>query len=179
MAIAVAIASVCLITDILWRRIYNLVTLPAAFAGLTLGFVNGGWQGLLLAVGGLVIGFATLIIPYYVGGMGAGDVKLMAALGALVGPGAIVQVFLYTALIGGVIAVANAIWRKTLTRAFRNIWEWTRSLWLQRMAGLRGGLTQTELEKTAGVIPYGVAIALGLYAYLGLGRIITVRPWFN
>jgi prepilin peptidase CpaA len=170
--VAVAAASVCLVTDLLWRRIPNIVTLTTAAAGLVLGVVNDGWRGLAMSAGGMAVGFVTLILPYYVGGMGAGDVKLMAALGALMGPSPIVHIFLYTALIGGVIAVVNAIWRGTLMQALRNIRDWTTALWLQRMAGLKGGLTQTELSKTAGVIPYGVAIALGLGAYLVFGKIV-------
>lgn len=106
------------------RRIYNVVTFPAAAIGLILGLVLGGWRGLLLSAGGFAVGFALMILPYYVGGMGAGDVKLMAALGALMGLAPIVQIFLYTAIIGGVIAVISALSRGTLKRAFRNIANW-------------------------------------------------------
>jgi prepilin peptidase CpaA len=170
--LAVLAASVSLVTDILWRRIPNVVTLPAAGVGLILALVAGGWKGLLLSGAGLALGFLLMILPYYVGGMGAGDVKLMAALGALTGVAAIIQIFLYTALIGGVLAVASALSRGTLRRAFRNIFDWSASLLLQRMGGLTGGLTDTQMAQTAGMIPYGVAIALGLYTYLICGRII-------
>lgn len=171
-ALAVLVASICLITDLRWRRIPNVLTLPAVGIGLILGFVLGGWKGLVSSALGLGIGFGLMIIPYVVGGMGAGDVKLMAALGALIGHPAIFHVFLYTVLIGGVIALTNALWRGTLGRAIGNIFAWTKSLALKRAGGLRGGLSEAELAQTAGVIPYGVAIALGLYAYLAFGRII-------
>lgn len=169
---AIVVATVCLITDIARRRILNAVTLPAVAIGLILGFVLGGWTGLLQSAGGLAVGFALMILPYYVGGMGAGDVKLTSALGALMGLTAIVQIFLYTAIIGGVIAIITALSRGTLKRAFGNIANWTTSLVLQRLGGVRGGLKETQLAQTAGMIPYGVAIALGLYGYLILGRII-------
>lgn len=171
-AIAVALVTVCMVTDLRSRRIPNVLTLPAAGIGLILGLVLGGWKGLLLSSCGLAAGFILMIIPYAVGGMGAGDVKLMAAVGALLGVWSVLQIFLYTALIGGAIAIVNALWHGTLRKALGNIWQWTKALALQRLGGLRGGLTQTELAQTAGVIPYGVAIALGLYAYLILGRII-------
>lgn len=169
---AVIVASICLITDILRRRIYNVVTLPSVAIGLALGVVSGGWNGLFVSAAGLAVGFALMILPYYVGGMGAGDVKLMAALGALMGLAPIVQIFLYTAIIGGVIAVISALSRGTLKRAFRNIANWTTSLILQRIGGVKGGLKDTQLEQTAGWIPYGVAIALGLFAYLAFGKIV-------
>ncbi|HWO56188.1 MAG TPA: A24 family peptidase [bacterium] len=170
--IAAIVVALCLVTDLLWRRIPNVVTLPAAGVGLILALMAGGWKGLSFSAGGFVVGFTLMILPYYVGGMGAGDVKLMAALGALLGIAAIIQVFLYTALIGGVLAVVSALWKGTLIRALRNIVDWTTSLVLQGLAGVRGGLKDTQLAQTAGVIPYGVAIALGLYAYLAFGRII-------
>lgn len=169
---AVVAASISLVTDMLRRRIYNVVTFPAAAIGLILGLVLGGWRGLLLSAGGFAVGFALMILPYYVGGMGAGDVKLMAALGALMGLAPIVQIFLYTAIIGGVIAVISALSRGTLKRAFRNIANWTTSLILQRIGGVKGGLKDTQLEQTAGWIPYGVAIAFGLFAYLAFGKIV-------
>lgn len=170
--LAAIAATVCMVTDLLRRRIPNVVTFPAAAIGLVLGLGLGDWKSFLLSAGGLAVGFALMILPYYVGGMGAGDVKLMAALGALMGLAAIVQIFLYTAIIGGVIAVISALSRGTLKRAFRNIFDWTTSLVLQRVGGVRGGLKGTQLAHTAGMIPYGVAIALGLFAYLAFGRII-------
>ncbi|MEW5875160.1 MAG: prepilin peptidase [Candidatus Zixiibacteriota bacterium] len=170
--LALIVVSFCSVTDLLWRRIPNVVTLPTVGIGLLLGSILGGWKGLGLAAAGMGAGFVLMIVPYYLGGMGAGDVKLMAAIGALLGLSPIIQVFLYTTLIGGVIAVISALSRGTLKRALRNIATWTTSLALQRLGGLRGGLTKTELEQTAGTIPYGVAIALGLIAYLSFGRVI-------
>ena len=173
-ACAVIVATICLVTDILKRRIFNVVTLPAAGIGLILGLVLGGWNGLLHSAGGMAVGFALMVLPYYVGGMGAGDVKLMAALGALLGLAPIVQIFLYTAIIGGVIAVVSALSRGTLKRAFRNIADWTTSLILQKVGGVHGGLKEMQLAQTAGVIPYGVAIALGLFSYLAFGKIVKL-----
>lgn len=169
---AIIVATVCMVTDLARRRIFNVVTLPAAAIGLLLGLVLGGWKGLMMSAAGMGVGFALMLLPYYVGGMGAGDVKLMAALGALVGLAPIIQIFLYTAIIGGVIAVITALSKGTLKRAFRNIVDWTTSLVLQRIGGVKGGLKDTQLSQTAGMIPYGVAIAFGVFAYLAFGRII-------
>ena len=170
--VALLLASLCLITDLRSRRIPNVLTLPAVGIGLLLGLMLGGWEGLANSAIGLGLGLAVMIIPYLVGGMGAGDVKLMAALGALMGHPAIIHVFLYTILIGGLFSLVNALSRGTLRSALGNMYQWTKSLALQRLGGLRAGLTETELAQTAGVIPYGVAIALGLYAYLAFGEVI-------
>ena len=169
---ATLLVSICLVTDLRWRRIPNVLTLPALGLGLILGFALGGWKGLTSSAIGMGIGFGLMIVPYLAGGMGAGDVKLMAALGALLGYLSIIQVFFYTVLIGGAFALVNALTRGTLRKAIRNIYHWTKSLAIQRLGGLRGGLTETEIAQTAGTIPYGVAIALGLYGYLAFGRII-------
>lgn len=74
------------VTDLRWRRIPNWLTLPTAAAGLIYhGCFAGGW-GFSASLAGLAIGFALLLIPFLAGGGGMGDVKLLAALGAWLGP---------------------------------------------------------------------------------------------
>lgn len=172
LTLALVLAVVCMVTDLRHRRIPNVFTFPAALLGLGLGFWHGGWGGLLNSLYGLAAGFALMIIPYYVGGMGAGDVKLMAALGALIGFPVIVQVFLYTALIGGVMALIVAVSKRAVGRTLRNIATWTRSLVLMRLGGVKPHLDEAELAKSAGTLPYAVAIALGLVAHMFLGDLI-------
>ena len=93
------------ITDIRKRRILNIVTLPAILIGLIYYTVTSGFEGFLFSGKGLLVGFLILLIPYLLGGMGAGDVKLMAAIGALTGTSFVIESFLYTAIIGGLIAI--------------------------------------------------------------------------
>jgi prepilin peptidase CpaA len=71
--------------DLRERRIPNLIVFPAAIIGLTLNLVMRGWEGLGFGLKGLAVGFALLFIPYLVGGMKAGDVKFLAAIGAFTG----------------------------------------------------------------------------------------------
>ncbi|MCM3602697.1 A24 family peptidase [Robertmurraya korlensis] len=109
--------AISLYTDIRERRILNKVTLPATIAGFIFYSFDLGLQGLLYSLTGFVVGFLMLLIPYLLGGMGAGDVKLMAAIGALTGAAFTLQSFFYTAIIGGIISAIlilknRGIWRK-------------------------------------------------------------------
>ena len=76
------------------RRIPNFLTFGGALAGVVFQTTVMGWNGLLQALTGMLLGLALLLLPYILGGMGAGDVKALAALGAWLGPRAIFSVFL-------------------------------------------------------------------------------------
>lgn len=82
---ATALALIAAYWDARERRIPNRLTFPAAVIGLLLSSLNG-WHGLASGLEGLLAGFALLIVPYLLQVQGAGDVKLLAALGAFVGP---------------------------------------------------------------------------------------------
>src|SRR5215813_4908326 len=84
--------------DIRERRIPNLIVFPAVIIGLTLNLVLRGWEGLGFGLKGLATGFALLFIPYLVGGMKAGDVKFLAAIGAFTGATDVVRALLATLL---------------------------------------------------------------------------------
>jgi prepilin peptidase CpaA len=82
--LATALAAIAAFWDVRERRIPNWLTFPAAAVGLLLGMLSG-WQGFVFSARGLVVGLALLMIPYLMQGQGAGDVKLLAALGSFVG----------------------------------------------------------------------------------------------
>src|SRR5215470_1769162 len=91
-ALAATVASVAAIIDLRTRRIPNWVTAAALIAGLVVHTVQDGAGGLGMALAGAALG-AAILLPFYIGGvMGAGDVKLLAALGALLGPQLLVSV---------------------------------------------------------------------------------------
>ncbi|MFZ5646639.1 MAG: A24 family peptidase [Bacillota bacterium] len=96
---------ICIVTDIKSRRIYNNVLIPFLITALVANFLAGGWQNLVESLKGLILGLAMLIIPFARGGMGAGDVKLLAVIGGIKGPAFVVNTFLAGALAGGVIAL--------------------------------------------------------------------------
>src|SRR5688572_12919367 len=74
------------VTDLRSRRISNRLTVPVMALGLAAGGLWGGWGGLANSVSGLLLGAALLLLPWVFGALGGGDLKLMAAVGALKGP---------------------------------------------------------------------------------------------
>lgn len=162
-ALLAAVALVAGAWDLLARRIPNWLTFPAAAAGLAWHSYRDGWLGLLLAAAGLALGFAVFLPFFLLGGMGAGDVKLMAAVGALAGPQALVAIFIYTGLLGGlaglVLAAARKRLRATLASTVRLLGQFVR---LRRGTGPnleRGQVPPLRL-------PYGVVIAGGCALFL-------------
>ena len=87
--------------DLRTRKIPNYLTFGAALAGLAYNLAVSGWGGLGDGLLGLLLGLAFLILPYLMGGMGAGDVKALAALGAWLGPAGTLYLFCYMAIAGG------------------------------------------------------------------------------
>lgn len=113
----VALASgalVATVVDIRVRRIPNALTAAMAGVGVGLAASGGSEISLTASVVGLMLGFVLMMPGHALGATGAGDVKLMAAVGAIVGPALVVSAFLFTAIAGGVLAIAVAVRRQRL-----------------------------------------------------------------
>jgi prepilin peptidase CpaA len=120
-ACALLCASVASIHDIRERRIPNVLSGPAIVAGLTIHAALGGWSGLGdSALAGLVAGAVSLVF-WIVGGMGAGDVKLMAAVGCLTGFFPLSMILISTAVTGGLFAVALSLYHGRLRETLGNV----------------------------------------------------------
>jgi prepilin peptidase CpaA len=164
--IALVVAVAACVTDLGMRRIPNVLTLGSALGGAGYHLVIGGLSGLAGAAAGWGVGFLVFLPLFALRGMGGGDVKLMAALGAWLGPGPVVWVALFAALAGGPLAVVVAASRGYLGRAFRNVWG---LLMFWRIAGLRPHPTLTLDAAPAGPrLPYALPIAAGLVLTLWL-----------
>lgn len=161
-ALLLALCAGASYTDLRFRRIPDLLTFPAMVVALVLSFAGAGLPGLLGAATGLLVSGTVLGLVAMAGGMGGGDVKLMAAVGALLGLPDCLWGLLYAALLGGVLAIGMALVRGDLLRALRNIGAW---VWgMVRMAKERPALGQGAPL----YVPYGVAIAAGaLWAEAG------------
>ena len=96
------------------QRIPNKVTFTGILIGLVFNLVMGGWTGLLYSFFGLLAGIAIFFIPIAVGGMGAGDVKLMGAIGALMGWRFSMETAIYSALVGGVMVLVYLLYTRKL-----------------------------------------------------------------
>jgi prepilin peptidase CpaA len=167
--IALALAIAAAVFDVREHRIPNWLTYPGIVLGLVLRglLLRGGLfglKGLGSAVAGLLLAGGVMLLFYVVRAMGAGDVKLMAAVGSLVGPEHAVVVLLATAICGGVMGIVYAIYRGRMGATIRNLGS---VLWFHARSGLQ---THPELNldnPTALRMPYGLAIATGtLYAFL-------------
>jgi len=108
--------------DVRSRRVPNFVTFPAICFGLTMHFILGGWAELgSAAASGLLCGFIFLVF-YLAGGMGAGDVKLITAVGCIAGLSFIGQLLILTSLAGGAMAIGLAIYRRQFRITIFNIY---------------------------------------------------------
>lgn len=104
--IAVALATLAASVTDLWKfKIYNVLTLPMLIIGIIVSACLGGWGGLSSSLLGAGLGFGLLVIFFAAGGVGAGDVKLLTAVGAWLGPYLTYQVFTASALFGGLYAL--------------------------------------------------------------------------
>jgi prepilin peptidase CpaA len=120
---ALACAGLGAVPDVRERRIPNRLTGPAILFGLALHTAIGGWRGLGdSALAGLIAG-AVFLVFFLAGGMGAGDVKLMAAVGTFAGLSALPSVMISTAIAGAIFAVAVAISRGLFRETLRNVLE--------------------------------------------------------
>jgi prepilin peptidase CpaA len=146
--------------DLRTRKIPNYLTLSAALAGLVFNFIVAGWGGLADGFLGLFLGFGFLILPYIFGGMGAGDVKALAALGAWLGPKGTLYLFCYMGIAGGVMALVVLAWKGILWQKIRRGLIYLHNLILCQ--DLRSTVASTSIKETTKGIPYGVAIALGM-----------------
>jgi len=152
--------------DLKTRRIPNYLTFGAALAGLAYNLGVSGWGGLGDGLLGLLLGFGFLIVPYIMGGMGAGDVKALAALGAWLGPTGTLYLFCYMAIAGGLMSLAVLIRKAILWQKIRQGWVSLFNLLLCQGRDKTVASPPTQIIKG---IPYGVAIALGMGMLLVTG----------
>jgi prepilin peptidase CpaA len=162
-----AVAAVGCATDLKSGRIPNLLTLGAAAGAFGFFLVRDGWPGLGWSIGGWAVGLAMFLPFFLLGGLGGGDVKLLAALGAWVGPASAVWLALYAAIAGGPLAIVVALSRGYAKQAFANLWG---LLGYWRLAGVRPhpGLTLEAAAAHRPRLPYAVPIAAGLVLTLWL-----------
>ena len=170
--------AISVITDIRRRRIPNMLVLVGLGLGLVFQFAlpsgggllhpDGGAIGLLAALAGIAVGFATLFPLYLLRAMGAGDVKLMMMVGAFLGPQQTFGAVVLTFAAGGVLALLMALWQRSFAQLASNL-RFMLTTSMVRMAG--GDSPRFEpLAQTAGRMPYAVAIAAGTLLQFTLVR---------
>jgi len=157
-AAATVVALIGAGTDIKSRLIPNYLTGPAFLIGLLLHVSLDGWHGLWTSfAAGLICGVVFLVL-YLAGGMGAGDVKLIAAVGCIAGLPDIVYLLVLTSLAGGVMGVVFAMVRGRLKQTLLNVASLASH---HKEEGLKPHPELNVLNSDTLRLPYGVAIAAG------------------
>lgn len=164
MSVGALLALAC-ISDIRTRRIPNALTFPAAVAGVIFHAASGGLPAAGWSLLGWLAGAALFFPIFALRGMGAGDVKLLAAVGAWLGPGQVVIAALLTSIAGGVMGLAVALGAGYLWTAILNL-RLLLTHW--RVAGVQP-LPDMTLEGTRGPrLAYALPIAVGTTVTLWL-----------
>lgn len=166
LAVALALTTIAAFIDVQQHRIPNWLTYPGIVLGAVLRGLLLGWKGLADAGKGFLLAGGIMFLFYMVRAMGAGDVKLMAAIGSLVGWRHAVVVLLATAIFGGVMAIAYALYRRRMGATLRNLGSVLR---FHAWAGLQAHPDLNLDNPSTLRMPYGLAIAAGtLYAFLAI-----------
>lgn len=152
------VAVLAVVTDLRTRRIPNVLTFGAAAAAIAFAVIGGGVSGTVTALLAWLLGAALFFPIFALGGMGAGDVKLLAALAAWVGPADAVYLAGFAAIAGGVIAVGVATVHGYMRQAFTNIWL---MLMHWRVAGPKPVPGLTLRDGRAPRLAYAIPIAVG------------------
>lgn len=155
------IVGLAAVIDVGTRRIPNVLTFGGALAGVLYQIVANGPAGLGSSAGGWGVGILLFLPMYLVRGMGAGDVKLLGAVGAWLGLVGVLWAGLYTVFAGGVLALVVGAARGYLGKAFQNLWA---LLVFWRVSGVQPAPGLTIDDAPGPRLPYGVAIAAGTLA---------------
>ena len=165
LAVLIALAIIISYYDVRYRRIPNVWVLAALVCGLGINIFFGGLDGLAGSVKGCLLGFGVMLMLHIFGALGAGDVKLFAAIGSIIGVKLVLPTLVVVSLVGGVLAIY------TMLRA--NLVRTTMLRVLQIFVGLLPGWQMPRFAVPADkrhTIPYGVAITVGSLISLAIFR---------
>lgn len=158
---------VAAVIDGMKLKVPNWITFPMIASGWIYSAAfspYAGWEGLFLSLVGTAVGLAVLMPAYAVGGMGAGDVKLMAGVGAWMWGTVTIYAFAVSAIVGGVIAIVMVLsqgaWSKHKTQFWSILTEFAVVKNPEVLAGIAA-----ERKSRMFLLPYGIPIAIGTIAY--------------
>lgn len=159
--LAIIFSVAAAVTDLRWRRIPNWLTYPAVPIAIALHWKIAGAHAALLSLGGAALGFAILIPFMLLGGLGGGDCKLVAALGAFFEPRRLLIILFFALIINLIIAVAVVLWNRRFAQSVRNSARITAALFLFRSPGADLTLENPQAAK----VPFGIAAAIAVLLY--------------
>jgi prepilin peptidase CpaA len=164
-ALLVPLAIIITYYDVRYRRIPNAFVLATLASGLIVNTIYGGFNGVLISLGGCAIAFILMFVLHVFGAMGAGDVKLFAAVGSLTGANMVLPTFLVVILTGGALALLLTLRSGAVRTTMQRV--------LQILVGLLPGWEMPRFAVPADrrhTIPYGVAITIGSLISLAIFR---------
>lgn len=167
-ALLLLVVLVAAVYDVRYRRIPNWLSLSGVVFGLALNtFLYQGWPGMRMSLIGLAVGFGVYFFLYMLRAMGAGDVKLMAAVGAIVGWQDWFGTFLITAMIGGAMALILVASRGRVKKTLWNVGFIISEMKSGRPAYMKKEELDVRSPKALG-LPHGAVIAVGTIFFLVL-----------
>lgn len=164
-AVLIILLLTCAYTDLSKRLIYNRVLLPVAIFGLVYALLTGGISGIGQSISGLVLGLFLLLLPFCLGGLGAGDVKMLAVIGSLQGPHFTFRAFLLSALVGGMWSLVYLVRKGKLLYTLNTLV--LKAYFLSRGMPATEPVAKLNEFSLKDTLPYGAVLALGtLLTYL-------------
>jgi len=160
-----AVLAAASISDIRSFKVPNWLTYSSLAVGISYFTLTKGFEGFIFSLAGTAAGFGLLILPYMVGGTGAGDVKLMGAVGSFLGAYGVFSVFILSCILGGAYALFLLVSKGLLLSTFR---RYGRILWCFIITQKFIYIPPTIKEKAL-KLRFGLAIALGTGSYLVFG----------
>ena len=179
--VVVALAtSVALVTDLWMFKIHDALTLPMMALGVVVSTCLGGWEGLAASLLGASLGFGLLVVPRAMGGVGAGDLKLLIAVGAWLGPYLTSQVFVASAVFQVLYAVGLILWRRgVLGLAVELIATKDRLLapgsWGRSTSNIEAEVRRPD--RRARLVPFAAMTCLGYFATMAWWGSDLDRVW--
>lgn len=159
--LAAVLAAVAGWTDWRSRRIPNWLTVSGLLLGFAANSLARGWAGTKDSLLGAGLGLLLLLPFVLVRSLGAGDWKLVGAVGAFLGPRHLLTVLFDTILVAGAMAVALIVWKKRVGQAIRNLGHMLAAFFAFRLPGPELSLDNPESLK----VPFGVAVAVAVILY--------------
>ena len=172
-AVLLALVLGAAVYDVMYRRIPNWLNVLGVLAGIALNtFLFSGLAGTWFALKGLGLAFGIYVVLYALRAMGAGDVKLMAAVGAIVGWENWVGIFILAAIVGGIMSVILAASRGRLRKTLFNVSFILSEMKSGRAAYLKNEELDVKSKKALG-LPHGAVIAVGTIFFLAVSAHYT------
>jgi prepilin peptidase CpaA len=155
------------VIDGLKLKVPNWITFPMIISGWLYSALLSpypGWEGLFLSIVGTAVGLGLLLPAYAIGGMGAGDVKLLAGVGAWMWGTVTFYAFTVSAIVGGVIAIGMVLWRKSWNKHKNQFWSIVNEIVTVKDPEKLSEIA-AERKPRMFLLPYGIPIAIGSIAY--------------